>query len=135
MRERTDMTPDKMPLALTTPKAEQIARDARRAELLAASAEEKARRYRGALGDVWETLQAFVRMLRCYTRRQYTRAPWRSMVLVAAALLYFLAPVDLVPDFLLGGFVDDVGVLLAVLRQVRSDLDAFRAWERAGGAG
>lgn len=40
---------------------------------------------------------------------------------VAAALGYLISPIDLVPDFLPGGFVDDLGVVMAVLKM----LDAY----------
>lgn len=37
---------------------------------------------------------------------------------IIAALGYFICPLDLIPDFLPGGFLDDLGILTATLGQV-----------------
>lgn len=129
MASTPDSGPANLP-AVNVAAAVDIARDAKRAEVLAVSVEEKAKGNRSALGRVFEDLLALARMLRSYARRHYTQVPWKSMALIAATLVYFLAPVDLVPDFLFGGFADDVALLLAVLRQVKEDVDAYKSWER-----
>ena len=116
--------------ALPVCEAERTAHDPERTEALATLVEKKAKRNRGALGRVFDGLLALARMLRSYARRHYTQVPWKSIALVTAALIYFLAPVDLVPDFLFGGFADDVALLLAVLRQVKEDVDKYKSWER-----
>jgi len=47
-------------------------------------------------------------------------APMAAKALIVGALLYFLNPLDLVADALVGiGFIDDVGVLSIVLRKLR----------------
>jgi uncharacterized membrane protein YkvA (DUF1232 family) len=49
--------------------------------------------------------------------------PTRARLTLIGALAYFVAPLDFVPDLLLGlGFVDDVSVLLAALAAVRSSV-------------
>jgi uncharacterized membrane protein YkvA (DUF1232 family) len=49
---------------------------------------------------------------------------------MAGAAVYFVVPVDLLPDALPGvGFVDDVLVIRAVVESVRDELERFRAWE------
>jgi uncharacterized membrane protein YkvA (DUF1232 family) len=51
---------------------------------------------------------------------------------VEAALLYFVIPLDGLPDWLpVLGFVDDLAVLAWVLRTWRDELAAFRAWRDA----
>ena len=120
-------------IAIPVGDARRIANDAEKAEALAASAETHARRYRQVLGDAWSHVRAFARILRRFVTRDYIAVPWRSMVMMVAALLYFVSPIDIVPDFLFGGMVDDVAVIAAVMRTVRRDVDAFHAWERARG--
>ncbi len=56
----------------------------------------------------------------------------QAMLSVVAALLYFLAPLDMVPDWLPGaGLLDDLAVLAWVMRTWAAELDAYRAWREA----
>ena len=49
--------------------------------------------------------------------------PTRSRLVLIAALAYFVAPFDMVPDFIFGlGFVDDASVLAAAFASVRSSI-------------
>jgi uncharacterized membrane protein YkvA (DUF1232 family) len=43
-------------------------------------------------------------------------------------LLYLVSPIDLIPDFLPGGYIDDAMVLAIVIKQVSSDLDKYKEW-------
>jgi len=62
----------------------------------------------------------FVLMVRLFLDRELPKA---SRQLIGGALLYFLIPVDLMPEMVLGvgGFLDDVVVAAAVLSHVFSD--------------
>ena len=47
------------------------------------------------------------------------KTPVKVKALLAAALAYFILPIDVIPDWLVGiGFTDDLAVVLMVLRQV-----------------
>lgn len=48
--------------------------------------------------------------------------PIKDRLMVIAALGYFIVPVDLIPDVLLGGFADDAAALTYVLKQVWNNL-------------
>ncbi|HAW24901.1 MAG TPA: hypothetical protein DCX38_16380, partial [Pseudomonas sp.] len=46
-----------------------------------------------------------------------------------AGLLYFLSPMDAIPDWIPGlGFVDDLAVLGWIIRKWSGELQAFRTW-------
>jgi uncharacterized membrane protein YkvA (DUF1232 family) len=86
---------------------------------------------KGPLTDVWGNLTALLRLFRAYIRREYVKIPWSSIVVIVAAIIYFVSPIDLIPDFLpAAGFIDDAAVIAFVLGQIKSELDAFLAWER-----
>lgn len=86
----------------------------------------------GALARVALDLQTMLRLSRSWARREYRAVPWRALVYVVGAVVYFVNPVDLIPDVLTGlGFVDDAAVIAAVVRSVNAELVAFRNWERA----
>jgi uncharacterized membrane protein YkvA (DUF1232 family) len=72
-----------------------------------------------------------VRLLRAWKKGSYRGLSVRTLASVAAALLYVLSPVDLVPDFIPGiGLIDDMAVLALLLHVLAQDLAAFRAWEQ-----
>lgn len=52
-----------------------------------------------------------------------------QLTVILAGLIYAVSPIDLIPDFLPGGFVDDAVVIGWVLKTVHVELDAFREWE------
>lgn len=49
-----------------------------------------------------------------------------------AGILYFVTPLDLVPDAIPGaGLLDDVTVLAFVIARLEGELARFSAWERS----
>jgi len=71
-----------------------------------------------------------LRLAKAGVSGRYLRLPKRTLVAALAALIYFVNPVDLIPDVVpVLGFADDAAVVGWVLGRIRQDLDAFRAWE------
>lgn len=84
----------------------------------------------GVLARVREDLHTMIRLVRAWARREYRSVPWKSVMYIVAAIVYFVNPVDLIPDIITGiGFVDDAAVIGAVVRSFHEELDAFRRWE------
>ncbi len=116
----------------TNRQAEAFARDAERLRNLLDNAAEKARENRGKLVEFWEGLNALFRLVRAWVSGKYTLVPWRTLVLAIAAILYFVNPLDVIPDILpVAGFLDDAGVVAFVLESIRKDLGVFQDWERS----
>lgn len=117
----------------TRSKAEQYIRDPERSRQLLDDALKKARqkqKNKGPLEEIWGSLTAFFRLMQAYIRREYTDIPLGSIVMVVVAVLYFVSPVDLVPDVIpFAGFIEDSAVIVFVLGQIKSDLDKFLSWE------
>lgn len=117
-------------LRLVRRKAEHAAQDPDRLRSLADRASARLLRHRGAVGAIRSDLPLLIRTVRAYARGDYRKVPWKSLVLAAGALAYFVMPVDLIPDALLGpGFLDDAAVIAFVVRALRDDLRAFEDWE------
>jgi uncharacterized membrane protein YkvA (DUF1232 family) len=107
--------------------AEQVIRD-RRVDGLGRDAGDKLAAAGAILKGVRDDVGTLIDLLRAYARGEYRDVPLRSLVLIVAGILYFVAPLDLIPDFLLGfGFVDDVTVLTYVIGVVRAEIERFRA--------
>ena len=85
-------------------------------------------------GDGMQTLKnqagTFIRMIRSYQAGEYQRTPWKSLLLITAGVIYFVSPLDLIPDFIpVMGFMDDITVLLWILNSVRGDVEKYEEWE------
>jgi uncharacterized membrane protein YkvA (DUF1232 family) len=75
--------------------------------------------------------QALVRLVRAYINKEYRVIPWQSVVLAVAALIYFVNPLDAIPDFIpLIGLLDDTAIFTAVLASINHDLTKFMEWEK-----
>ena len=115
---------------MATKTAEVYAEDKKKTEHLLNEAARKARREKGLLGEFADELGAMLRLLRAWVKGQYRVVPWKTIILALVAVIYFVDPFDLVPDFVpLVGYVDDAGVIGFVLRSIGKDLNVFRNWE------
>jgi uncharacterized membrane protein YkvA (DUF1232 family) len=81
---------------------------------------------------VFSKLQTATRMIRSYLRKEYRDVPWKTILLLTAALVYFVSPVDALPDFIpIIGYADDVALITAVFASIGNDLEKFLKWEQS----
>lgn len=82
--------------------------------------------------QILEEVKLFVRMVRSYIKGQYPYlSPW-TLLMVVFGLVYFVMPVDMIPDLLPAmGFTDDLAVLLMIFKRFSTDIDRFRQWEQS----
>ncbi|MGF1636428.1 MAG: YkvA family protein [Cyclobacteriaceae bacterium] len=86
---------------------------------------------KGRLNEFLFKVQTFIRMIRAYIKGHYRDIPWKSMLLITAALLYFLTPFDIIPDFIpVIGLVDDVSIVLWVFKSLNDDISKFLNYEQ-----
>ena len=85
------------------------------------------------LGPLVDDIVSMAQLAGAYVRKEYRDIPWTSMISVAAALIYVVSPLDLIPDYIpVVGYLDDAAVVLFVLRAgARRDLDKFKAWQES----
>jgi uncharacterized membrane protein YkvA (DUF1232 family) len=91
----------------------------------------KAYAQRRLLTRVFSDLMLLFRLVRAWVRGEYRDIPRKSILWAVFAILYFLSPIDLIPDFLPGGYIDDMAVIAFVCNRIRGDLDDFLEWEKA----
>ena len=79
--------------------------------------------------ELFTYLRTFVRAIKKQLAGEY-KLPPDTLVLMVASLIYFLSPIDLIPDFIpVLGFLDDLAVILWIGAEIKKDLDDFLAWE------
>nr|WP_293837337.1 YkvA family protein [uncultured Arsenicibacter sp.] len=70
------------------------------------------------------------RMLKSYASGQYREIPWKTLIRVIAVLIYFVSPIDFIPDLLpVIGITDDIALVVWLISAIRDDIEKFRAWE------
>lgn len=81
------------------------------------------------LGKLKDDIRLLQALCLAWWRGEYRAISPKAMVTVVAGLLYFVSPLDAIPDWLLGvGLLDDIAVLAWVLKAVGDEMAAFRAW-------
>jgi len=84
------------------------------------------------LGKLKDDLRLLQALCLAYWRGEYRAISPKAMVSVVAGLMYFLSPIDLIPDWIpVFGMLDDIVVLGWVMKTLEAELDAFRAWRAA----
>jgi len=79
---------------------------------------------------VLKQISLSLQMLRDYKLKTYTNIPWRTIALIAAAILYFINPFDIIPDFLpVLGFTDDAVAFAAIFKSAQTDLMDYCTWK------
>jgi len=85
-------------------------------------------------GNVLSYIPIMMSLVRSYVKKEYTAVPVASMISIVVALLYFLSPIDIIPDAILGtGYIDDAVVISGCLALVKSDLEDYRIWRKSNG--
>lgn len=111
-------------------KAESYLQDKDKAADLLRKARRKAVKMPGALAGVWEDLLTLFRMLKTWISGDYPGASWQTILLVVTAILYFVMPLDVIPDFIaVLGFFDDAAVIAYIVSNIKEELVAFVEWE------
>jgi uncharacterized membrane protein YkvA (DUF1232 family) len=84
-----------------------------------------------SLASVKEKLHVFSRLTTAYASGRYRAVPWKTVMTILAGIIYFLNPLDLIPDLIpIMGLTDDVGVLVWVYNSVSGEIEKFLAWEK-----
>ena len=115
----------------STADAETYARDPERLRRLVLDAREKINHIpRGPFAETWPYLMAMIRLIRAYHQGEYRDISSQNLLIVLAAIIYFISPFDVIPDSVpILGHIDDALVVRIALESVRADLDTFMAWE------
>ena len=88
----------------------------------------------GRLTPIKKDVQTLLRLMRAYGEGRYRQVSGKNLALAGLAIMYLVSPLDVLPDFLPGGFFDDAAVIGFVVKKIRNELVAFEIWEQAQGS-
>ena len=75
-------------------------------------------------------LEAIGRLVVAFGKGRYRDISATALVPMVAAAIYFLNPLDLIPDAIPGlGLTDDWAILMWVYRSLQSEVEKFKTWE------
>ena len=112
-------------------RAKKVTRDDMEDLLGQEAAAERLSKKAGFLSQYWEDIKTSFSLIRDWFNGSYDKIPGRMIASLAGALIYFVSPIDLIPDWLpLAGLIDDAAILAAVFKLSAVDLKAYRRWKR-----
>jgi len=81
--------------------------------------------------EAWDTVQTLIRLVRSASSGEYTGLPATTVAAAVAVLIYFMSPIDVIPDFIpVIGLLDDVALVAWFTSTLKEQLDKFAEWEK-----
>ena len=109
------------------PEATEVLKDTQKATKLVEKLEKKLKNAK--LNEALESVPILISCLKSYIKREYTEIPVGTMIAIVSALIYWVSPWDLIPDYIPGiGQIDDAAVVMVCLTMVKADLDEYKEW-------
>ena len=82
--------------------------------------------------EAWDTMQTMFRLIKTSMAGEYTGVPGTTVAAAVAVLVYFLSPIDLIPDFIpVLGLLDDVALVAWFSTTLKGEMDKFQDWEQS----
>ena len=78
--------------------------------------------------DAKEDIILLIDYITDVAKGNYTDYNVNRLLIVIAALLYVIDPIDMVPDFIVGGFLDDVTVIGWAITKVAQELEDYKLY-------
>ena len=83
-----------------------------------------------ALMKMWEDIKLMISLITDYVKGKYTEVPWNAIASIVGAIVYFVSPVDVLPDFIPAvGYLDDAMVIKLALDFANEDLIKYSQWK------
>jgi uncharacterized membrane protein YkvA (DUF1232 family) len=77
-----------------------------------------------------DNLGVAISLVKDWTMGNYKEVPKRTIMYIIAALIYFIMPIDIIPDFIFKfGFLDDIAVLNFVLSSFVEDIENYKNYK------
>ena len=86
------------------------------------------------VGKKFTMIPVMISLVKNYVQGKYTTVPYGTILAVLSALIYFLSPIDIIPDFIpLAGYLDDMAVVGLCMNMVKIDIETYDKWRQSQG--
>ncbi len=80
-----------------------------------------------ALAELWEDIETMVALISDHNSGIYTAIDYRNIAAITGAIIYFVSPIDVIPDFIPDiGYEDDALVIKIAIEFAKDELTAYR---------
>lgn len=81
------------------------------------------------LKEIVSELKLFVSMLRDHFEGRYEGLGKDNVYLIIGAFIYIISPIDLLPDFLFFGYLDDILIIMYLMKKMSKEIEKYRVWK------
>lgn len=81
-----------------------------------------------AFSELIDDVKVSIDIIKLYIKGEYTSFSKSSLILLIIGFLYLVNPLDLIPDFVIGGFIDDAAVFAYLLKMMHAEIETFKQW-------
>lgn len=82
------------------------------------------------LKKLWADIKLTLELSKDWVKGEYKDISNGSIMFIIGGFLYLVNPIDLIPDFLVGGFLDDAAVLAYVFKKIGEELVTYKEWKK-----
>lgn len=80
-------------------------------------------------GDKLAAIPIMTSLVKSYIKKEYKDIPIGTIIAIISALIYFVSPIDIIPDSIpFIGYFDDAAVVAACWKLVGSDIEEYEKW-------
>ena len=115
----------------TLKKATQLIKNKSRITNLLVDAGKKITLNKSSLLNIKDDLLILIKLISSWVKGDYKNISNTTIATVIATILYFVNPIDIIPDFTpLIGYTDLATILLYVLSKLSDELEEFKKWNK-----
>ncbi len=81
------------------------------------------------IASIKKELVALYDYLKDIVQGKYKEYSSTNLTLAIGAMIYLVTPLDVVPDFIPTGLIDDVAVVAWAINKIREELEAYLKWK------
>lgn len=88
------------------------------------------KKHLGVLNNLWDRIHLLFSLVKDWLSGSYKDISRSAILLILAGLIYFVSPIDVIPDWLVGiGFADDIAFLALILNRLDKELIKYKSWK------
>ena len=115
-------------------KAEELIKDKHKTEETIDEAIKKVNKVeeeKGIFDKIWDELSFMFSMAKDWITGKYKDVSFTTMITILGGIIYFLSPIDIIPDFIpIIGYLDDLYILSTVIDRVKEEIEKYKLWKK-----